>query len=314
MRSAHLNHIFNGLALVAVLYALLIAPPADFPAGQLVPINEGASLSQVAFDFKELSLIRYPLLFEATVTLLTGQDGVKAGDYYFKTPASTFEIAQRVVHASYGLDPIKITIPEGVSNKAVARILDHKLPAFDPDKFLELAQGKEGYLFPETYFFLPNSSEELILIKMEQTFHEKIATVQSEIAESGREVDEIVIMASLLEGEARTTATRQTIAGILWKRLDAGMRLQVDAVFPYIMGKNTFQLTREDLRVDSPYNTYLYKGLPAGAINNPGLNAILAAANPQESSYWFYLSDMRGNMHYATNFENHKANKKKYLP
>ena len=91
------------------------------------------------------------------------------------------------------------------------------------------------------------------------------------------------------------------------------MPLQVDAVFPYIMGKNTFELTREDLQFDSPYNTYKYKGLPPGPINNPGIDAILAAATPVKTKYVYFLSDKSGNFHYAVTYEQHLANKKKYL-
>lgn len=120
-------------------------------------------------------------------------------------------------------------------------------------------------------------------------------------------------MASLLEEEARTTETRKMVSGILWKRLSAGMPLQVDAVFPYIIGKNTFEITLKDLEFDSPYNTYKYKGLPPGPISNPGKDSILAAIYPTKSDYWFYLSDKNGLMHYAITFDEHKINKAKYL-
>ena len=91
------------------------------------------------------------------------------------------------------------------------------------------------------------------------------------------------------------------------------MPLQVDAVFPYINGKNTYTLTLDDLKIDSPYNTYKYKGLPVGPIANPGIEAIKAAVTPEESPYLYYLSDRNGNMYYAENFEEHKKNKRLYL-
>jgi UPF0755 protein len=120
-------------------------------------------------------------------------------------------------------------------------------------------------------------------------------------------------MASILEAEARTTETRKIISGILWKRMEIGMPLQVDAPFQYIIGKNTFQLTTNDLKFDSPYNTYKYKGLPPGPIGNPGLDAISATVNPIKTNYLYYLSDVRGNMHYAKTFAEHVINKEKYL-
>jgi len=120
-------------------------------------------------------------------------------------------------------------------------------------------------------------------------------------------------MASLLEEEARALETRRIIAGILWNRIKLGMLLQVDAVFPYIIGKNTYEVTLDELQVDSPYNTYKYPGLPVGPISNPGLSAIKASVTPIESKYLFYLSDKAGRMYYAENFEKHKENRIMYL-
>ena len=120
-------------------------------------------------------------------------------------------------------------------------------------------------------------------------------------------------MASLLEKEARTTESRRIIAGILWKRLEIGMLLQVDAVFGYIINKGSLQLTLEDLSIDSPYNTYRYKGLPIGPIANPGLDSLQAATMPILTDYLFYLSDKEGTMHYSETFEEHKRKKRLYL-
>ena len=120
-------------------------------------------------------------------------------------------------------------------------------------------------------------------------------------------------MASLLEEEARQTPTRRTVAGILWKRLDLGMPLQVDATLRYLLGKSSHELTREDLEYDSPYNTYKDAGLPPGPISNPGLDAILAALRPVETAYLYFLTDSEGNIHYARTFEEHVANKAMYL-
>ena len=92
------------------------------------------------------------------------------------------------------------------------------------------------------------------------------------------------------------------------------MPLQVDAVFPYIIGKNTFDLTRADLKVDSPYNTYKYKGLPVGPIANPGLDSMVAAMTPVKSNYIFYLTDMQSKFHFSVTYAQHLANQKKYLP
>ena len=120
-------------------------------------------------------------------------------------------------------------------------------------------------------------------------------------------------MASILEKEARKREDREIISGILWKRIEIGMALQVDAPFVYYNGKGTYNLTTKDLKTDSPYNTYTRKGLPVGPIGNPGIDSILAAIYPKSSPYLFYLSDRDGNIYYSANFEKHKKNKILYI-
>ena len=147
---------------------------------------------------------------------------------------------------------------------------------------------------------------------MNNNFNEKIASTPS-IATSTFKLKDIIIMASLVELEARTTESRKIIAGILWKRLSLGMPLQVDSVFLYINGKNTYELTTMDLKIKSPYNTYLYKGLPRGPIGNPGLDALQSTVDPTKTKYLYFLSSHDGAMHYAKTFEEHKRNREKYL-
>lgn len=120
-------------------------------------------------------------------------------------------------------------------------------------------------------------------------------------------------MASLIEREAKTDEDRKTIAGILWNRIDLKMPLQVDAVFGYIKGIDTYHPTSEDLSIESPYNTYLHAGLPPTPISNPGLESLHAAATPTKTDYLYYLTGKDGVMHYAKTFEEHKANRAKYL-
>jgi UPF0755 protein len=120
-------------------------------------------------------------------------------------------------------------------------------------------------------------------------------------------------MASILEGEARLLETRRIVAGILWKRISLGMPLQVDTTFKYELGKTTFDLTTEDLKADSAYNSYTRLGLPPTPVSNPGIESILAAVTPIKTNYLYFLTDKKGEMHYATTHEGHVANKFKYL-
>jgi len=170
----------------------------------------------------------------------------------------------------------------------------------------------EGFLFPDTYFFPKNiSAEEAVKIIL-QNFNKKTDSVFRKTA-ADKEVYDILIMASILEKEARVYETRQTIAGILWKRLEDGMPLQVDAPFQYYKGKNSYTLTKEDLAEDHEYNTYTNKGLPPTAITNPGIDSLRAAIAPTQTNYLYFLSDKHGNMYYAKDFEGHKRNRELYL-
>jgi UPF0755 protein len=145
-------------------------------------------------------------------------------------------------------------------------------------------------------------------------FNKRIVVISDEIELFKHPVNDVVRMASILEEEARTTTSRRIIAGILWKRISIGMALQVDAAFQYVNGKrDSADLTLDDLKIDSPYNTYVYRGFPPTAITNPGLDSLFSAVTPIKTSYLYYLSDKKGEMHYARTFEEHVANKNKYL-
>jgi UPF0755 protein len=148
---------------------------------------------------------------------------------------------------------------------------------------------------------------------MRENVEKKLLPLSADIAAFGKSLSDIVILASLLEEEARTTNTRRTIAGILWKRLAIGMPMQVDAAFAKVNGKNTYQLTEDDLKTDHPYNTYTRAGLPPGPITNPGIDALHAALRPVETDWLYYLSDSDGNMHYARTHDEHLRNKRLYI-
>jgi UPF0755 protein len=174
-------------------------------------------------------------------------------------------------------------------------------------------ENLEGYLFPDTYYFpLDVSGEEVVRI-MHENFEKKIAPYLKEIEKSGKSLKDIIIMASLIEKEVKTKEEKELVSGILWKRLKAGIPLQVDATITYITGKKTTKIPLEDLKIDSPYNTYKYKGLPPAPICNPGLESILAALYPKESDYWYYLSKPDGKTLFFKDYEEFIVAKAKYL-
>ncbi len=178
-------------------------------------------------------------------------------------------------------ETVRVTIPEGYNVRQIGAALE-KAGMFSSEEFVEAAKAEEGFLFPDTYEFFKHSSTSTVIRKMKENFEKKV----------GQEVERnVIIMASLLEEEAATPEDWKIISGILWKRLEAGIPLQVDA---------------------EP-ETYDYLGFPPAPISNPGLEAIRASLYPSPSPYLYYLSDRNGIIHYAKTFEEHKLNKAKYL-
>lgn len=148
---------------------------------------------------------------------------------------------------------------------------------------------------------------------MKLNFDNKIIELKEQIENSKYSLNEIITLASIIEEEAIKEEDRKIVSGILQTRLKIGMALQVDATFAYINGKNTYALTHDDLRKDSPYNLYTNVGLPPTPISNPGIESIKAVLEPINTDYLYFLSDLNGNVYYAKNFDEHQANREKYL-
>ncbi len=292
---------------------LFVVPPRDFPIHKLITVEKDLSVVSIAESLESDGVITSPKFFSLLTIALGSEKKIVAGDYYFSQPASLFEIIRRLTGGVYGLTPITVTLPEGETSENMAKILEKQLPRFDKEEFLNQVSDKEGFLFPDTYFFYQNTLFPDVINKMEANFETKIASLKKDIEASKKTLNQIITMASIVEAEARTKKDRQIVAGILWKRIDRGMPLQVDAPFAYITNKSTYELTREDLRRDSPYNTYTRKGLPPTPINNPGAEAINASLHPLETEYFYYLSDKKGNMYYARDYSEHLRNKRLYL-
>lgn len=238
---------------------------------------------------------------------------VSDGEYYFDSPVSSLQIALRISGRQFGIDRTKVTFPEGFTNKQMAERLASVFPGFDPVLFLTLAKGTEGYLFPDTYGFFPSVTPDFVVAALKRNFTNKVDPLTQEIKESGRSLHDVMIMASIVEKEAAGDGDRAVVAGILWKRFDTDLALQVDAPFLYILGKESSELTRADLAINSPYNTYRNKGLPPTPIGNPGLASIKASIHPQTSPYLYYLHDKDGMIHYASTYKEHQKNIAKYL-
>ncbi|MDP2665516.1 MAG: endolytic transglycosylase MltG [bacterium] len=312
------RHILWAIAFVLALfivggYQMLFAPPSDFPSGSIVSIAPGTSAPLIAQQFAVAHIIAHPSLLRAILRVSGKSDSVQAGAYLFNTPEDLFTIAYRLVAGVYGVPPVRITFPEGETARDDAARITEEIPDISASDFLAKAQPYEGYLFPDTYLFPQSAGVDSIVKTMRANFDTKTAPLASEVKVSGHSLSDIIIMASLVEKEARTIANRRIVAGILWNRIKLGMPLQVDAVFGYIYGRDTYSPSFADLKVDSPYNTYIHKGLPPGPIGNPGLESIDAALHPTKTDYLYYLVDKNGVIHYATTYAGHQANQRKYL-
>lgn len=291
-------------------------------------IEKGQGLQEISANLKKAGIIKSEVLSNLFVLVRGVQGKLQAGKYILTTSMNIPEIINKL---SSG-DNIKeeITIIEGWTLKDIAWYFENK-GIFGAEEFFETANkdfsdefeflreksekvGLEGYLFPDTYEIVPELEIREIVRKMLQNFDEKVTPeLREEIVSQGKTLFEVIIMASILEKEVKTYEDRQITAGILWKRLRMGWPLQVDATLTYLTGKESLNLTKDDLKIDSPYNTYKYYGLPLGPICNPGLESIRAAIYYKESSYWFYLTTSEGETIFSETLEEHNLARFNYL-
>lgn len=306
-------------------------------------VKKGDGAKEISANLKEQDLIKYSSLFKVYVLIQDKAAELKAGEYELSSRMNIPEIVNRFV--SGDVIKNKITIVEGwnlrdigwnLENKGIAQAeeffelvgfpaIDYSLVTglpkpkdfsteFDFLKDKPKSIGLEGYLFPDTYEILPGAELEEIVIKALDNFDKKFTEdLQQEITLQGKSIFEIVIIASLIEKEVRTLEDKKIVSGILWKRFKNGIPLQVDATIIYITGKKTTKISKVDLQIDSPFNTYKYRGLPLGPISNPGIESIKAAIYPQNSRYLYYLSTPEGETIFSETLEEHNTAKAKYL-
>lgn len=296
------------------LYLDIVRAPLAFPIDTLVTIEPGSSLDGISASLEEAQVVRNATALSLLVRVYGNHDSVKAGDYLFKEPKSLFAVARIISVGAFGLEPVAIRIPEGSDSSDMSVIFEKKLLRFDPDTFLELAVPHEGFLFPDTYYFMPNVREEQIITVMTDNFAQKILPLQPQIESSGSTLHDIVTLASIIEKEASRDADRRKISGVLQHRLSINMPLQVDATFFYTHNKGTYRITLAELRdASNPYNTYVHKGLPPGPIASPGFASIVAALEPTQTTALFYLADRSGNTYYSETYAEHLRKKALYV-
>ncbi len=292
------------------------APTVDFE------IKSGWGIDRIGQELSSSQLIRSRAAFKITVVTMGISNKVQAGYFRLSPNMSITEIAKSLTHAS--VKTVRVTIPEGLRRQEIALIIDTAFKniegkTFSSSEFVSQTADKEGRLFPDTYDFDPKATTSAVISRLENRYE----NILKEANVSELDKNKITVLASLLEREAASSAEMPEIAGVIENRISASWPLQIDASVQYALSTSRCRkldcdwwpksLTRDDLQVKSPYNTYLNQGLPPKPISNPGKAALLAAANPKSTSAWFYLHDLKGQIHFANTIEEHNQNVCTYL-
>lgn len=302
-------------------------PVSNSDVEKRVLITKGTSGVQVGNTLFKEGLIKSPLAFKIYIQVRGYAARIQAGEYEI---AQNLTLGQVVKLLLEGPSEIWVTVPEGLRREEIPEkfIEAFGLSATDSqlfqDAFLDASKGSEGYLFPDTYLVPKDITGEAVYKLMRNTFASKLPEGFEQLASDlGYSTDQLVILASIIERETKTADERPVVAGIYFNRLKIGMGLQADATVQYAVGSLNCSMqnacnwwkvpTRNDLTIDSPYNTYKYSGLPPAPISNPGETSLAAVVNPESTNYLYYIHDTSGNIYYAQTLEEHNSNVAKYL-
>jgi UPF0755 protein len=196
------------------------SPPRDFPTGSIVTIAQGASAPEISELLADAHVIKHPGMLRLLFRISGTSAQVQSGAYLFPSPQNLLVVAYRLITSSYGIPPVRITFIEGTTVREMAEQIAQVLPEISVADFTREAKSYEGYLFPDTYLFTPSASALSIVATMRENFNTKIASSSRDIAASGHSLSDIVIIASLVEKEARTDTNKLIVSGILWNRLE----------------------------------------------------------------------------------------------
>lgn len=308
--------------------------PVSINNGQVIKVEVplGSSPTKIGEILYDKDLINSKLVFKYRLKKLGLAEDLKAGNYELSQSMKVDEIIKALTEGGKADNTVRFTVPEGYELQQIGeRLAEDGL--VDLDRFMELAgdkknfedefeflkeldqgQSLEGFLFPSTYEVYKDAKEEEIISRMLKQFEEVYNTdIKDRMADLGMSLNEIITMASLVEREARVEEERPLIAGVYYKRLDIGMKLQCDATVQYALGERKERLLYKDLEIDSPYNTYLHYGLPIGPISSVGKASIQAALYPEETDYLYYVARDDGSHIFTKTLEEHNKAKKEAL-
>ena len=287
-------------------------------------IKKGDNLRNIAIELEEKQVIDNKSIFILTGRFLGYQDEIIPGEYTFPDGMTNLEILKKITDPN-SVRYFTVTIPEGLNIRQIGRLLQRQL-GLDSAGFVEAAYNDslinelgvdadnlEGYLFPDTYrisFSPSGKTEDKIVEMMVSNFMKKISPeLKEEMADQDLDLKDVVTMASIIEGETRYEPEKKTIAGVYYNRLRRHMKLEADPTVQYAIPDGPKRrLVYSDLKYPSPYNTYLHRGLPPGPINNPGLSSIIAAIEPEDNDYLYFVAKGDGSHRFAETYKEHKEN------
>ena len=312
------------LGILLAFYSLILLWPQGNPYDSVkVTIPKGASLKEVSTTLQDYNIIRNERSFLLAVKTLGYEKDMPAGRFKLVKASTNFDIIDQLVN---GIQVNKrVTILEGWTIDVIAEELHDKI-GIDQDEFKSACTNElllwkwgisektvEGYLFPNTYLFSEEEDVQDIIGRMINEYKQRITfEFRDRMQELGMEEKEIITLASIIEGEAIYDKERAIISGVYHNRLNIGMRLQADPTIQYIIDDSPRRLLNKDLKIKSPYNTYLNKGLPPGPINNPGIESIKAALYPAETDYIYFVARGDGYHTFSRTKEEHNIAKRKF--
>ena len=307
------------------IYNFGLEPVSKNPqtTSQIFVVHPDEPVVEIAKNLEKENLIKNALAFRLLIERMGISKNIQAGDFRLSSAMPSRQIAKELTH---GVLDVWVTLPEGLRLEEQAAKIEEKLKfsandvyAFDKSEYIKSAE--EGYMFPDTYLIPKDATARQIVQKLRNTFDQKVTP---QTLEAGKKNDltakDVIILASLVEREAKIKDEKPTIAGILVNRIKAGMPLQVDATIQYALGYDSSQKTwwpqvtqDQYTSARSVYNTYLNAGLPPGPIANPGIDSISAVANPVDTDYYYYLHDLEGKTHYAETAQEHNQNVQEFI-
>lgn len=289
--------VFSGFLYVRSMFL----PPSKTSEDVTFMINKGSSVSLIGKNLEKAGLVKNALVFRLYVQATGVQNKIQAGEFEIKSNLTLIQIVEEL---KKGPTEILVTIPEGLRREEIAekyKVVLNKDEVFVKE-FLQLTNGKEGYLYPESYLFPKEATATQIVNRMTKTFDAKVSDITYQQ----------LIIASMLERETFSDSEKPIVAGVIYKRLENDWPLQIDATLQYIKGnwKPVYSIDKE---LDSPFNTYKNLGLPPSPICNPSLSSIEASISPESSDYWYYIHDNDGKIHFGKDLDEHNSNIRKYL-